>query len=179
MGSRPNYVKKKFGPLLDKTLENAVAACIGREFPRLGGPRIRELCARMLLDVVDAHRPPRERVAHGQVVWMAVPLDQPPHRYQRIADLPLVPVVLDLAERHFETLHARGLPARQAYVFGGAYLGWLATRDLLAPAFAKEWEREIRALARGRLSGPELYRRTGGALETRMLRPLARRFSAT
>jgi len=97
MGSRPNYVKKKFGPLLDKTLENAVAACIGREFPRLGGPRIRELCARMLLDVVDAHRPPRERVAHGQVVWMAVPLDQPPHRYQRIADLPLVPVVLDLS----------------------------------------------------------------------------------
>lgn len=97
MGSRPDYVKKKFGPLLDKTLENAVAACISREFPRLGGPRIRELCARLLLDVVDAHRPPRERVAHGQVVWMAVPLDQPPHRYQRIADLPLVPVVLDLS----------------------------------------------------------------------------------
>ena len=68
MGSRPDYVKKKFGPLLDKTLENAVAACIGREFPRLGGPRIRELCARLLLDVVDAHRPPRDRVAHGQVV---------------------------------------------------------------------------------------------------------------
>jgi hypothetical protein len=60
MGSRPDYVQKKFGPLLDKTLENAVAACIGREFPRLGGPRIRELCARMLLDVVDA--PTRKRV---------------------------------------------------------------------------------------------------------------------
>ena len=97
MGSRPDYVKKKFGPLLDKTLENAVAACIGREFPRLGGPRIRELCARMLLDVVDAHRPPRDRVAHGQVVWMAVPVDCPPHRYQQIADLPLIPVVLDLS----------------------------------------------------------------------------------
>ena len=97
MGSRPDYVQKKFGPLLDKTLENAVAACIGREFPRLGGPRIRELCARLLLDVVDAHRPPRDRVAHGQVVWMAVPVDHPPHRYQRIADLPLVPVVLDLS----------------------------------------------------------------------------------
>jgi hypothetical protein len=97
MGSQPDYVKKKFGPLLDKTLENAVAACIGREFPRIGGPRIRELCARMLLEVIDAHRPSRDRVAHGQVVWMAVPVDQPPHRYQRIADLPLVPVVLDLS----------------------------------------------------------------------------------
>lgn len=97
MGSRPDYVRDRFRPLLDKTLENAVSACIGREFPRIGGPRIRELCARMLLAVVDAHRPPRERVAHGQVVWMAVPLDTPPHRYQRMADLSLVPVVLDLS----------------------------------------------------------------------------------
>jgi hypothetical protein len=97
MGNQPDPVKKKYAPFLDKTLENAVAACIGREFPRIGGSRIRELCARMLLNVVDAHRPRREHVAHGQVVWMAVPLDQPPHRYQRIADLPLVPVVLDLS----------------------------------------------------------------------------------
>ena len=97
MGSQPDYVKKKFGPLLDKSLENAVSACIGREFPRIGGPRIRELCAQMLLELIEAHRPPRERVAHGQIVWMAVPVDQPPHRYPRIADLPLVPVVLDLS----------------------------------------------------------------------------------
>lgn len=97
MGSHPDYVKKKFRPLLDKSLENAVSACIAREFPRIGGPRIRTLCAQMILALVDAHRPPRERVAHGQIVWMAVPLDTPPHRYQRMADLSLVPVVLDLS----------------------------------------------------------------------------------
>lgn len=97
MGSRPHYTKKKFGPLLDKTLKNALSACIGREFPRIGGPRIRTLCAEMLLDIVDAHRPPREAVAHGQVVWMAVPVDEPPRLHQRIADLKLVPVVLDLS----------------------------------------------------------------------------------
>jgi hypothetical protein len=97
MGSRPDYIRKKFGPLLDKTLENAVSACIAREFPRIGGPRIRTLCARMLLDLIDAHRPPRERIAHGQVVWMTVPLDHPPHRQQRIADINLVPVLLDLS----------------------------------------------------------------------------------
>lgn len=97
MGSRPDYVKKKFSPLLSKTLENALSACIGREFPRIGGPRIRTLCAKMLLEVVDAHRRPRESVAHGQVVWMAVPVDEPPRLHQRIADLKLVPVVLDLS----------------------------------------------------------------------------------
>ena len=97
MGSRPDFIREKFGPLLDKTVEKAVSSCIGREFPRLGGPRIRELCARMLLDVVHAHCPPRERVAHGQILWMAVPPDHPPHRYQRIADIRLTPVVLDVS----------------------------------------------------------------------------------
>ena len=97
MGSRPDYVKKKFAPLLDKTLENAVATCLAHDFPRIGGPRIRALCAQMLLNVIDAHRPPRDRISHGQVVWMAIPVDMPPYRYQRIADLPLVPVVLDLS----------------------------------------------------------------------------------
>ena len=97
MGKRPDFIRNKFAPLLDKGLKNALATCIGREFPRIGGPRIRALCAQMMLDLVDAHRPPREHVAHGQVVWLAVPLDHPPHRHQRIRDLPLVPVVLDLS----------------------------------------------------------------------------------
>ena len=97
MGSRPHYLRKKFGSLLDKTLQKAVSSCIGREFPRLGGPRIRELCARMLLDVVQAHAPPRDRVTHGQILWMAVPLDHPPHRHQRIADIALQPVLLDVS----------------------------------------------------------------------------------
>lgn len=97
MGSRPDYVKKKFSPLLGKTLKNALSTCIGREFPRIGGPRIRELCAEMVLEVIDAHRRPRESVTHGQIVWMTVPVDEPPRLHQRIADLKLVPVVLDLS----------------------------------------------------------------------------------
>jgi hypothetical protein len=97
MGSQPDYVRQKFAPLLDKSLKNALATCLGREFPRIGGPRIRELCAQLVLDLIDAHHPPRERVTHGQVVWLAVPLEDPPHRHQRIADLALVPVVLDLS----------------------------------------------------------------------------------
>jgi hypothetical protein len=97
MGSRPDYVRKKFGPLLDKSLKNAISACIGREFPRIGGPRIRELCAQLMLDLIDAHRPLRDRITHGQVVWLAVPIDHPLQRYERIADVPLVPVVLDLS----------------------------------------------------------------------------------
>lgn len=97
MGSRPDYVRKKFGPLKDKTLRNALAHRIHQEFPRLGGHRIRGLCADMILEVVNSHRRPLESVAHGQTVWMAVGTSSPPRRHQRIADTELVPVVLDVS----------------------------------------------------------------------------------
>ena len=97
MGSRPDYVRKKYAPLKDKTLRHALAHQIHREFPRIGGRRIRGLCAEMILEVVEQHRRARDSVAHGQVVWMAVRTEAPPRQHQRIADAELVPVVLDLS----------------------------------------------------------------------------------
>ena len=97
MGAKPNYVRKRFGPLLDKTLENAVAHRIGKEFPRIGGPTIRALCARLVLDVVAAHLRPREHLHHGQVLWMGIAIDDPPARHKRTADTEMVPLVLDLS----------------------------------------------------------------------------------
>lgn len=97
MGSRSDPLRRRFGPLRDKTLENALSACIGREFPRIGGPRVRGLCAQMLIELFESHCPPLERVTHGQMVWMAVPLNDPPRRDQRIAEMRLQPVVLDVS----------------------------------------------------------------------------------
>jgi len=97
MGAKPNYVRKRFGPLLDKTLENAVAHRIGKEFPRIGGPTIRALCARLVLEVVADHLRPREHLTHGQVLWMGISVDDPPARNKRTADTDLVPLVLDLS----------------------------------------------------------------------------------
>jgi DNA-binding CsgD family transcriptional regulator len=97
MGSPVDYVHKKYAPLLDKTLKNAVAHCIGKEFPRIGGPRMRDLCAALVLEVVAAHLRPREHVTHGQMLWMAVSVNDPPRRGRRIAETDLVPVVLDVS----------------------------------------------------------------------------------
>lgn len=97
MARNPDYVRKKFGPMLDKTLTNALAHRIGQEFPRLGGPRIRGLCAELVLEVVGQHLRPRDHVRHGQVLWMAVSRDDPPARNKRTADTDLVPVLLDLS----------------------------------------------------------------------------------
>ena len=46
MSTRPDFLRKKFGPLRDKTIKNALAHRIAKEFPRIGGPRICQLCRR-------------------------------------------------------------------------------------------------------------------------------------
>jgi len=130
MGAKPDYVRKRFGPLLDKTLENAVAHRIGQEFPRLGGPRILALCAGLVLEVVADHLRPREHLAHGQVLWMGISVNDPPARNKRTADTDLVPLILDLSlpddvearigrARPAERLLAKALRlCRQAYEQG-------------------------------------------------------------
>ncbi len=105
MGRRPDHVRQKYAPLQDKTLHHALAHEIHREFPRIGGRRIRALCVDMILKVVEQHRRARDSVAHAQVVWMAVRTEAPPRQHQRIADAELVPVVLDLST--VEDLEAR------------------------------------------------------------------------
>ena len=105
MSRKPDYVRKHYGPLLQKTLQNAVSHVIGEQFPRIGGLRIRELCARMILDVVDAHVRPTEHLRHGQALWLGIATDDRPRRHQRTADTKLVPVALDLSTP--EDIHAR------------------------------------------------------------------------
>lgn len=131
MGSQPDYVRKKFAPLLAKSLQTALAHRIATEFPRIGGPRIQTLCAEMILEVVSKHLQPREHLQHGQVLWLAISLDCPPRRNQKIRDCKLVPVVLDLSvpedvrarldrEPAAQRLAAKAIRlCRQAYEQGG------------------------------------------------------------
>lgn len=131
MGSRVDYIRKKFAPMQEKNLKNALAHRIRTEFPRIGGPRISMLCAEMILEVVNDHVRPISAVSHGQVLWMAVSIDDPPKRYRRIVDTHLVPVVLDLSvaddidariarEKPETRLLAKALRlCRQAYEQGG------------------------------------------------------------
>ena len=97
MSKTPDFIRKKFGPLRDKTLRNALAHRIAKEFPRIGGRRICQLCADMIIEVVFANLRPRDHVAHGQVLWVAVNVNDPPRYRQRIIDTRLVPVLLDLS----------------------------------------------------------------------------------
>jgi hypothetical protein len=105
MSSQPDFIRKKYGPLREKTLRNAVAHRVAKEFPRIGGPRICQLCADMILEVIFKHMRPQDHVAHGQTLWMAVSVKDPPGHRQRIADTDLVPVLLELSTA--EDVHRR------------------------------------------------------------------------
>lgn len=93
---QPDYVRKHYGPMQRRGLSQAVAARIQHEFPRIGGPRMVELCATLVLEVVNEHLRPLESVRHGQVVWLGVAIDDPPSRRKSTANTRFVPVILDL-----------------------------------------------------------------------------------
>jgi Protein of unknown function (DUF1670) len=131
MNNPTDFLRKKFSPLKAKTLKNAIIHKITTEFPRIGGPRICSLCAEMIIDIVSKHMLSRDHITHGQVVWVAVDINDPPSRHRRIADTKLVPVVLDLStaddvqrridrlSRSERLLHRARRLCQQAYEQGG------------------------------------------------------------
>jgi hypothetical protein len=131
MNNPTDFLRRKFAPLKARTLKNAIAQQITTEFPRIGGPRICSLCAEMIMDVVSKYMRPRDHVAHGQVLWAAVDINDPPRRQRRPADTKLVPVLLDLStaddvqrridgqSRSERLLHRARRLCQQAYEQGG------------------------------------------------------------
>jgi hypothetical protein len=97
MSRPPDYVRKRYAPLLQKTLRNALSHLMEEQFPRIGGPVIRDLCAQMILEVIDKHVRPGEHLRHGQTLWIGIAVDDPPRRYRTTARTKLVPVILDLS----------------------------------------------------------------------------------
>jgi len=66
MINKNDRLKAGLQPLLAKTLENALAHSIAKEFPRIGEPRICKLCAEMIMEVVNNHIRSKDYVHHGQ-----------------------------------------------------------------------------------------------------------------
>jgi hypothetical protein len=131
MNNPTDFLRKKFGPLKARTLKNAIAQQITAEFPRIGGPRICNLCAEMIMDIVSKHVRSRDHITHGQVLWAAIDINDPPRRYRGTSQTKLVPVLLDLStpddverrigrrSRSERLLHRARRLCQQAYEQGG------------------------------------------------------------
>ena len=131
MINKNDRLKAGLQPLLAKTLENALAHSIAKEFPRIGGPRICKLCAEMIMEVVNNHIRSKDYVHHGQIVWTAVSINDRPGWCQKIAETDLITVVLDAStaedvQGRIDRVHPRQWRlrkairmCRQAYEQGG------------------------------------------------------------
>lgn len=94
----PDYLAKHYGAQRARGLQSALIQRLGADFPRLGGPRILALCATMIMEIITAHIPPRERLGHGQIIWEAIDLHDPPRRNQTGMQTRKIPVILTLSD---------------------------------------------------------------------------------
>ena len=85
-----------FGASQRKTFHSALCHLLQTEFPGIFGPAVTRLFADRVDALFEECHPLRERFKSGQVLWLAVAVDDPPARDKRIEDTRLVPVVLDL-----------------------------------------------------------------------------------
>lgn len=109
----PNDLRKHFGSLKTRNIRAAIAGRIAEQFPRIGGDRITELCADMVLEVVKEHLAPCDYVRSGQVRWLAIDLECPPRRYPHAGRPRLRCVTLDLITPEDIELILQGRSARE------------------------------------------------------------------
>lgn len=105
MGGHINPARKRYNSHLCRSLQGALAQMIGEQFPRIGGSRMRELCADMVLEIIQHHLPIRDHMSHGQILWTAVSKDDPPTPRRPFTHATLVPVVLSVSTP--EDIHLR------------------------------------------------------------------------
>ena len=67
----------------------------------------------MILEVIFKHMRPQDHVSHGQTLWMAVSVNDPPRHRQKIADTDLVPVLLELSTAEDVDQRIERLPVSQ------------------------------------------------------------------
>jgi hypothetical protein len=91
-----DHAYKRFNPMKSKGLRKELSRTIRQHFPRVGGPRMSNLCADIVLEIVHKHLHPREHLHHGQLLWLGFDIDDPPSRNKTSENVRLVPLVLDV-----------------------------------------------------------------------------------
>ena len=86
--------------------------------------------------------------------------------------------IYDKAKYHVEGEYPADLPPQQASVHTGMFLGWLVDHSLLGGDFANDFAGDISEFRRRKITGPQLYTRSGGVLDESMLNPEGNHFAS-
>lgn len=77
--------------------------------------------------------------------------------------------VFDKAKWHSDGEFPKGIPATQAFVHTGIYLGWVIDNGLTSAEFAADLQQEIQRFKARQLTGPGVYRAVDGVFSADML----------
>lgn len=92
----PDSLYKQLKPMKAKSLRNQLSRTIRQNFPHIGGVRMTDLCADMILEFLERHLRSRDSMHHGQLLWLGFDIDDPPSRNKTSENVRLVPLVLDV-----------------------------------------------------------------------------------
>ena len=95
-----NYRKQMYGGLLKKNLKNMIIRELIEKFGYSDKTAIAELLAEHFIQLYETYAPHRESVKPGQMVWLAVDVDDPPTRNKTLDRTKLKPVTVTVCSEH-------------------------------------------------------------------------------
>lgn len=95
-----NYRKEMYGGLLKKNLKNMIIRELIEQFGYSDKTAIAELLAERFIQLYETYAPQRESVKPGQMVWLAVDVNDPPARNKTLDRTKLKPVIVSVASEY-------------------------------------------------------------------------------
>jgi hypothetical protein len=86
--------EKIYGPLEQKTFQNALAQFFLSEVPQIGGEMIIELIVRRIQELIEAYYPKSERLSMGQLLWFAIDENEKAGYGKSMTKTKIKPVIL-------------------------------------------------------------------------------------
>ncbi len=100
------FRKDMYGGLLKKNIKNMLIHQLIERFGYSDKTAIAELIADTFIQLYETYAPEKERVKPGQMVWLAVDVDDPPARNKTLDRTKLKPVIVTVASE-YDLLKAR------------------------------------------------------------------------
>jgi hypothetical protein len=85
-----------YGPVEQKTLQNALIQFFLSEVPQIGGEMIIDLIVRKIQELIDAYYPKAERMTMGQMLWFAIDEKEKAGYGKPMSKTKIKPVILTL-----------------------------------------------------------------------------------
>lgn len=113
MKNHISYCDATFTPQSYKTFAGALEAYLVKQFPQIGGSKIRQVMVNDVTSMIRKFYPETSHLNQGQTPWVTVHKDAKSSYGKRIQETPLQSIVLDLVRPEDITERAQGKKLRE------------------------------------------------------------------